>query len=124
MPNFFQEMIDRALCVPPQPITGADVERWSDGSERHDFYDKVSLEIAQCFHYGSLSYEICDAIMNDLWWHAMYDGEGFMVSHQFARIFEAFDAGEYFRTRLKADDPVKEFTKPMIAAILAKHSEY
>ena len=62
--------------------------------------------------------------MNDLWNLALDGLDAQQLPEPFYQIYEAFDAGEYRRTSNKAEDPVAEFTKPMITEILRKsHSQ-
>ena len=119
----FQELIDVVASDPSQPITHEDVMRLANMRGLTAFYNSAGLEVAQRFHNGSLSYAIGDAIMNDLWNLALDDLDDLdaqQVPEPFYQIYEAFDAGEYHRTSNKAEDPVAEFTKPMITEILRK----
>jgi hypothetical protein len=100
-------------------MTTMDDGRWTENMEYYDFYNSVSLEIAQCFQDGSLSYSISDAIMNDLWSSVLNNLQEGQVPQPFFQIYEAFDAGEYYRTPTKSDNPISDFTEPMIAEILA-----
>ena len=86
------------------------------------FYNSTSLAVALKYQEGTLDFPICDAIMNDLWSVLIENLHGSMVPSPFFDIYEAFDAGEYHRTKDKSDSPEEEFTKPMIAAILSKTS--
>ena len=119
----FQELIDLVASDPSQRITHDDVMRLAKAIGLTAFYNSAGLEVAQRFHNGSLSYAIGDAIMNDLWNLALDDLDDLdaqQVPEPFYQIYEAFDAGEYHRTSNKAEDPVTEFTKPMITEILRK----
>ncbi len=55
MIDFIQEVIERASADLSQKLSGEDVQRWSEGMERKEFYDAISLEIARRYHTGSLS---------------------------------------------------------------------
>jgi len=119
----FQELIDVVVSDPSQPITHEDVTRLAKAIGLTAFYNSAGLEVAQRFDNGSLSYAICDAIMNDLWNLALDDLDDLdaqQLPEPFYQIYEAFDAGEYHRRSNKAEDPVAEFTQPMITEILRK----
>ena len=65
-------------------------------------------------------FAVCDALMNDLW-SSMLNNlplTGEKLPTPFFDIYEAFDAGEYHGKVDKSDDPVSDFTRPMIAGIL------
>lgn len=60
--------------------------------------------------------------MNDLW-SAVQEGLGSgenQVPEPFFEIYEAFDAGEFHRKPDKTDDPVAEFTDPLLADIVLR----
>ena len=119
----FRELIDVVASDPSQPIPHEDVMRFANAIGLTAFCNSAGLEVAQRFHNGSLSYAIGDAIMNDLWNLALDDLDDLdaqQLPEPFYQIYESFDAGEYHRTSNKAEDPVAEFTKPMITEILRK----
>ncbi|MEM7213769.1 MAG: hypothetical protein AAF479_18140 [Pseudomonadota bacterium] len=119
MTDFVREMIEIKSLRPSRKITAEDVHRWSDDQVRDKFYEEASLEIARRFHYGWLDYGICDAIMNDLWWLAIYGDEAVSAPPLFLQVFEAFDAGEFYRSSEQTDDPVDQFTRPKISKLLS-----
>lgn len=115
MSEFLQFAIDQS----PQRLTRADIMRWAGACNDWDFYNSAALEIAKGYHRGELSYTFCDGVMNDLW-SGVQEGFGSgknEVPEPFFEIYEAFDAGEYHRKHDKTDDPVVEFTNPVIAEL-------
>jgi hypothetical protein len=87
---------------------------------------EYSLKIAQRYLDGELTYGTCDAIMNDLWGavtNGVVASKDFSVPAPFYEIFLAFDAGEYYRTKEKTDDPVSDFTNPVLIEILSKFTD-
>jgi hypothetical protein len=109
-----------ASSNPPKHFDQKDVQSWVNDLQDHVFYNSVSLEVAKRFHDGSLSFRICDQIMNNLWSIVVSNLDNSIIPTPFFEIYEAFDAGEYHRLAEKGDDPVTEFTKPLIAEILAE----
>lgn len=93
---------------------------WVGSTSDSDFFNSIALQIAEQYHSGALSYEVCDHIMNDLW---SVVRDCFIPAHSavpdlFYDVYLAFDAGEYYRAADRSDDPVTEHTKPMIEEIL------
>ncbi len=124
MANYLHEMIDRLSATPPQRITDEDVRFWAGGLANDDFYNSVNLAIAEQYQAGLLSYAVCAAIMNDLWSVVLIGLGSNVLPDPFYDIYEAFDAGEYYRTPDKSDDPQSDFTKSMIAEILARMARH
>jgi hypothetical protein len=105
-------------------LTEADVVNWAGSASSSEFYNAIAFRIAEQYHSGALSYTVCDHIMNDLW-EVVKDC--FTPVHKevptlFYDVYLAFDAGEYYRTADRSDDPVAEHTKPMIEEILLRGS--
>lgn len=121
MQDNLRALIECATSSAERRVTKDCIVRLSGSLVNWDFYDSVSLEIAQEYQAGGLSFEICDGIMNDLWPMVV---EGLMLSGEhelpcpFYEIYEAFDAGEYHRKADRSDDPVELYTKPMIEELL------
>ncbi len=64
--------------------------------------------------------------MNDLWRAALSglaQSDEFEIPFPFYDVYEAFDAGEYHRKEDRSDDPVADFTDPMISELLRLHSQ-
>lgn len=118
------EFLQFAKTKKPVRLTLDDVLQWTGTLNHPDFYNSVALEIAQRYHRRELSYTFCDGLMNDLW-SAVQEGLGSgenQVPEPFFEIYEAFDAGEYHRKPDKTDDPVAEFTDPLLADIVLRFS--
>jgi hypothetical protein len=99
------------------------IKAWVGKLNCHDLYNKISLMIAEGYTSGSLKYEICDGIMNELFFilvNNLQNNENF--PEPFLEIFNAFDAGEHYRKTDKSDDPIKDHTDPWIAEIMARPS--
>ncbi|MBK5571827.1 hypothetical protein [Ensifer sp. SSB1] len=107
---------------PEERLTLDDVIRWAGALNNWDFYNAAALEIATAYHRGELSYTFCDSVMNDLW-GAVQEGFGpgaNKVPEPFFEIYEAFDAGEFHRRQDKSDNPVADFTDPLISALVIR----
>ena len=116
------ELVAIASALPERAISTDDLLRLSSGAIDHDFYNLVALEVAHKFQAGALSYAICDVIMNGLWAFFLQRCQNEPEPSPFSEIFEAFDAGEYYRTADHSDDPVQDHTVPMIEKILSEIS--
>ncbi|HEV7307417.1 hypothetical protein [Ensifer sp.] len=107
---------------PEGRVTHGDVVRWAGALDNWEFYNAAAAEIAGKYHHGVLTYVFCDGVMNDLWSAVQ---EGFGSGHNappqpFYDVYEAFDAGEYHRQEDGSDDPVADFTDPLIAELAAR----
>ncbi len=102
----------------------AEIDRWGAklGVDWLKSLDVISAELAKRYQSGLVSYEIGDAIANDLW------GALIMRSGQVSNddwptlcqnVYFAFDAGEYRRKEDGDADPVELYTNPAIAKIIA-----
>ncbi|MBL0374560.1 hypothetical protein JJB09_21335 [Rhizobium sp. KVB221] len=114
MSDFLQFAINKGR---EERVSNDDVVRWAGALDDWDCYNAAALEIALGYHRGELSYNFCDGAMNDLW-SAVRAGCGTgtnQVSEPFFEIFEAFDAGEFHRKHDNSDDPVGDFTDPLVA---------
>jgi hypothetical protein len=101
----------------------AEINQFAGCLDNSEFFNEIALEIAEKYQAGELSYTVCDGLVNDLW-RAMLDGlpkSGASVPEPFYSIYLAFDAGEYFHTKDRSDDPVADHTDPQIADILRGH---
>jgi len=82
--------------------------------------DELGIALAKLYYARKIDYLFGDIIANDV--------SAYMISfvhrnenlwaHKFWEVYEAFDAGEYYRTEDKKDDPIKEHTDPMISDFL------
>lgn len=97
--------------------------RWGVDDENLDaMLDAVSLRLARRYADGQLSFELADAIANELYvlpiaYSARTDN---FWPPLFWEIYLAFDSGEFHRTHDRSDDPVAEHTAPAIQALLAR----
>lgn len=123
MSDFVQSALARG---PEHRTTHSDVIEWAGTLDSGNFYNATALQIARLYNDGELTYSFCDALMNDLW-SAAQAGFGAGSNHvpqPFFDIYEAFDAGEYHRKPDKSDDPVAEFTNPVIAELVTRYCHY
>jgi hypothetical protein len=97
-----------------------DIDLWTGGSEEAEpaLYNRIAEELALGYSEKRYSFEFCDAVVNQLW--------GLLIDKQplgtfpelFRRVYDAFDAGEYYRTADASDEPIISFTDPAIAEIV------
>jgi hypothetical protein len=92
---------------------------WRCGVPIGALRDEFAIRIAQGFRSGDLSFELCDEVVNDLFW-ICYHKRVLDVPPAFDEVYGAFDAGEYYRTPDQSDDPVADHTVPMIEEFLKK----
>lgn len=106
-------------------VDGDDIDKWT-GERRlslPDFLDRIGVEIANGYQAGERSFAFCDSLVNCLWGvliDRVVSNNDVRWPDDFHKIYEAFDAGEFYRLPDKSDDPESDFTKPLIAAFLAK----
>lgn len=102
-----------------------DIEKWAGerGLNLPDFLDVIGIEIAKRYHFGERSFEFSDSLVNDLWGlliDRVAHNNDIRWPDDFYEVYEAFDAGEFHRLPDRSDNPQADFTKPLIAAFLAK----
>jgi len=86
------------------------------GLEFRQALDAIAVNVGQRFLEGRLTYEDGDEIMNTLWAFALQRDE---IPETMYAVYEAFDAGEYFREKDGRDsDPVERYTRPALAKLL------
>jgi len=78
--------------------------------------DFFAICLAKMYVQGDLNYEFCDALVNIAFTEVLAAKGNWPTD--FYEVYEAFDAGEYYRTDDKSDDPVAEHTDPMIQDFL------
>ena len=86
-------------------------------------FDHFGTQLAKMYDQGVLDYEFCDSLVNIAWsdWLDPFNDEkGNSWPKDFYEVYEAFDAGEYYRKDDKSDDPVAEHTDPMIQDFLER----
>lgn len=103
------EYCEQYLCTPPECL------------------NQLTLHVAENYHTGKYSYEFSDEVVNLVFGHMTDD---FILDHTVGNtlpepafsIYLAFDSGEYQR-RSDADTvcPIKKYTDPEIALILAEY---
>jgi hypothetical protein len=103
-------------------LTEADVFRWSteSGWSRRQLFDEIAKSLALGFHTSELSFEFCDAVVNDLV-GPVTDTSG-PKPEVFWDVYSAFDEGEYYHGNNRDEDPVERYTRPMIDRIVKKSS--
>lgn len=85
-------------------------------------FDSFGTHLAKMYQKGDLNYEFCDALVNIAFsdWLGPIDDESEKWPADFYEVYEAFDAGEYYRKDDKSDDPVADHTDPMIREFLER----
>lgn len=97
------------------------------GVSVEQFLDDIALYLTRGFADRTLGFVHCDTIINKLYqfrlteyWdtpdettHHVWSSPGL-----FYAVYYAFDAGEFYRTPDKIDDPPEDHTRPMIEKIL------
>ena len=103
-------------------LTEEDVLRWStiSGWCRRELFDEVAKRLAIGFHASELSFEFCDAVVNDLF--GPVSNTSGPKPEVFWDVYSAFDEGEYYHGNNRNEDPVETYTRPMIARIAARVS--
>lgn len=96
-----------------------DVQRWSAslGILRSELYDRIATYLAQGFNRSDLSFEFCDAIVNDL--HGVITFADEDRPDLFWKVYLAFDEGEYYHGNDREQDPIEVYTRPQIAQIVS-----
>lgn len=101
-------------------LTEDDIRKWCAliGQSRAVLFDRIATWLALGFNNSELSFGFCDAVVNDIFGVITSSDEP--TPKHFWEIYLAFDAGEYYHNR--DEDPVPTYTRPAIAAIIAKLS--
>jgi hypothetical protein len=99
-------------------LTEADVHRWSSqvGCSRSQLFEVIAGSLALGFHTAELSFEFCDAVVNDL--AGPVTNTSGPRPELFWDVYSAFDEGEYYHANNRDEDPVEIYTRPMIARIV------
>jgi len=94
-----------------------DVERWSTecDSSRFQLFQAIARYLALGFDDSKLSFEFCDAVVNDLA-IAVTNTSG-PRPELFWEVYSAFDQGEFYHDNNRNEDPVQVYTRPTIARI-------
>jgi len=95
-----------------------DIQRWSTlvGEPRAVLYDQIAIYLARGFHNSELTFDFCDAIVNDI--HGVITSADETRPALFWEIYLAFDEGEYYQNEMRDEDPVDVYTRPLIARIV------
>lgn len=119
MSDFLQFVLEKRS---EEHVTHDDVVRWAGGLDNWEFYNATALQVARKYHQRQLTYNFCDGLMNDLWSavQAGFASSGNRAPEPFYEVYEAFDAGEFHRAKDKSDDPVADFTDPLIADLMSR----
>jgi hypothetical protein len=99
-------------------LAEGDVERWAVACRctRTQLFDEIAVCLAFGFHNSDLSFEFCDAVVNDLCGPvANTSGPRPQV---FWQVYSAFDQGEYYHGDNRDENPVEVYTRPAIARIV------
>ena len=104
-------------------VSHDDVVEWAGALDNWLFYNTTALQIARLYSRRELTYSFCGGLMNDLWSavQAGFSAGNNQVPQPFFEIYEAFDAGEFHRKDDRSDDPVADFTNPLIAELVTRH---
>jgi hypothetical protein len=107
---------------PEARLREGDVQRWSAslGIPRAELYDRIAIYLALGFNCSELSFEFCDAIVNDV--HGVITFADEDRPALFWKVYLAFDEGEYYRGDNREQDPVEVYTRPQIAQIVLARS--
>ncbi len=103
-------------------LTETDALRWSAarGLSRRQLFDEIAKCLALGFYSSELSFEFCDAVVNDLAGPVTNtDGP---KPERFWDVYSAFDEGEYYHGNNRDEDPVETYTRPMIDRIVKESS--
>ena len=81
--------------------------------------DAAALAVARKYADAALDFSVADAAANTLF--AYGAGKG-LTPDLMMSVFLAFDAGEFYPDNVRDPSPEARFTRPQIAAILAKYA--
>jgi hypothetical protein len=107
---------------PEERITLDEVAQWAGARDNWAFYNLIAVEIAAGYYREELTYDFCDGVMNDLWEavRAGFRPDIIEIPEPFFEIYQAFDAGEFHRKPDGSDDPIADFTDPLIAELVTR----
>ena len=118
--------LDEAIATEPIPnrfYLDVDAMCASVGGEKAEALNSLALDRARRYSAGTVAYTVADAIINNIFAYcssiiAILLGRT-MPEPMFS-VFLAFDAGEFSPDKILDPTPEERFTRPQIAAILAK----
>lgn len=129
--TIFAELMDIYRLVDgviPQTarVKKEDLERWSrdTGEPLDELLDQIAHWLARSFARSELSFEFCDAVINDVHWMVMdaWTVGGEPPSQLLWDVYLAFDAGEYFHDAEHKEDPIQTYTRPAIEKFLRTYA--
>lgn len=89
------------------------------GVAPEDVLNELSIEIAEGFLSGSLTYEFCDGVMNGIISAIVDLGMVGDLPEPAFSLYHAFDQGEWTRSNdPPGTDPSEKYTKPMVLEIM------
>lgn len=102
-------------------IIDADIQKWSDSLciSRAEFYDRLAIYLALNFQNGTLTFEFCDTVVNEV--HSVITFADEHRPELFWSVYLAFDEGEYYHNGNRDQDPVAVYTVPMINEIITAY---
>lgn len=96
---------------------GATCEKY--GVAPGDVLNELSVEIADGFLSGSLTYDFCDGVMNGIISAIVDLGMVGDFPEPAFSLYQAFDQGEWIRSNDPPEtDPSEKYTKPMVLEIM------
>ncbi|MFP5276118.1 MAG: hypothetical protein ACLGPM_03300 [Acidobacteriota bacterium] len=98
-------------------LSEQDVQRWTAacGWSRSQLFNAIAHHLALGFDSSELSFEFCDAVVNDL--SVAVTNTSGPRPQLFWDVYRAFDQGEFYHDDNRLEDPVEVYTRPMIARI-------
>jgi hypothetical protein len=115
---------DRSYAGRPDHLVEADVERWSRvlHLSRSELYDRIGLYLARGFQNSQLTFEFCDAVVNDL--HSVITFADEARPALFWKVYLVFDEGEYRHENDEPEsDPVETHTRRTVAEIVWEYAD-
>ncbi|MGA9985578.1 MAG: hypothetical protein WBP95_19050 [Acidobacteriaceae bacterium] len=99
-------------------LSEEDVERWAAARccTRSQLFDEIATYLAFGFNSSALSFEFCDAVVNDL--AGPVTNTSPPRPTVFWKVYSAFDEGEHYHGDNRDEDPVEVYTRPAIARIV------
>ena len=118
--------LDEAIDTEPIPnrvYLNVEAMCASVGGERAEALNKLALDLARRYSKGTVAYPVADAIINNMFAccsSIIATLPGRTMPEPMFSVFLAFDAGEFSSDGIRDPTPEERFTRPQIAAILAK----
>lgn len=116
-------LLARGECTPID-FEYEQLRLWCDENRVSDseLTEAMAIEVAQRYNRREIAYWPADWTMNNLFFTLTSDPRG-EFSELFVDIFNAFDAGEYFRSEDRSAKPSEKYTRPSISRILKRIDE-